>query len=142
MTPAAATAENLGRALDSIVDRVPGAQFAVVLSPDGHLLGASRGIDDELATQLSSMVCGLQALGLAAARVCGDGELHQVVVQMSQAFLFHATTGNGAVLAVGIDGEAEVGDMAYEVAMFVAQAGDHLPVYLEPARVPVTPVSA
>ncbi|MCZ7423285.1 roadblock/LC7 domain-containing protein [Verrucosispora sp. WMMA2044] len=132
MTSAVATADNLGRALDNIVDRVPGAQFAVVLSPDGLLLGASRGIDDELAGQLSSMVCGLQALGLAAARVCGDGELHQVVVQMSRAFLFHATTGNGAVLAVGIDGDAEVGDMAYEVAMFVAQAGDHLPVYLEP----------
>ncbi|MDG4798110.1 roadblock/LC7 domain-containing protein [Micromonospora sp. WMMD1082] len=127
------TADNLGRALDAIVDRVPGAQFAVVLSPDGLLLGASRGIDDELAVQLSSMVCGLQALGLAAARVCGKGELHQVVVQMSQAFLFHATTGNGAILTVGIEGDAEVGDMAYEVALFAASADDHLPVYLEPA---------
>ncbi|MEV6692074.1 roadblock/LC7 domain-containing protein [Micromonospora sp. NPDC051196] len=131
--PSALIADNLGRALDSLVDRVPGAQFAVVLSPDGIMLGASRGIDGELAEQLSSMVCGLQALGMAAAQVCGDGELHQVVVHMSRAFLFHATTGNGAILTVGIDGEAEVGDMAYEVAMFVAQAGDHLPVYLEPA---------
>ena len=131
--PPALIADNLSRALDDLVDRVPGAQFAVVLSPDGIMLGASRGIDGELAEQLSSMVCGLQALGMAAAQVCGDGELHQVVVHMSRAFLFHATTGNGAILTVGIDGEAEVGDMAYEVAMFVAQAGDHLPVYLEPA---------
>ncbi|MEU6025091.1 roadblock/LC7 domain-containing protein [Micromonospora sp. NPDC047134] len=131
--PSARIADNLGHALDSLVDRVPGAQFAVVLSPDGIRLGASRGIDDEMAEQLSSMVCGLQALGTAAARVCGEGELHQVVIQMSRAFLFHATTGNGAILTVGIDGDAEVGDMAYEVAMFVAQAGEYLPVYLEPA---------
>ena len=132
MTPAVATADNLSRALDDIVERVPGAMFAVVLSPDGHLVGASRGIDDEQAAQLSSMVCGLQALGLAAVQVCNGGELHQVVVQMSRAFLFHATTGNGAILTVGIDGDAEVGDMAYEVALFVAKAGEHLPVYLEP----------
>ncbi|PZG20880.1 dynein regulation protein LC7 [Micromonospora craterilacus] len=132
MSPAVVTTESLSRALDDIVDRVPGAQFAAVLSPDGILLGSSRGIENELAEQLSSMVCGLQALGLAAARVCGDGELHQVVVQMSRAFLFHATTGNGAILTVGIDGDAEVGDMAYEVALFAGQAGHHLPVYLEP----------
>ncbi|MFI7079460.1 roadblock/LC7 domain-containing protein [Micromonospora sp. NPDC049903] len=133
MTHALVTAENLNDALDDIVDRVPGAKFAVVLSPDGIMLGASRGIDEEIAEQLSSVVCGLQALGLAAARLCGEGELHQVVVQMSRAFLFHATTGNGAILTVGIDGSAEVGDMAYEVALFCARAGHHLPVYVEPA---------
>ncbi|MFG3702878.1 hypothetical protein ACGF5C_34215 [Micromonospora sp. NPDC047620] len=44
-----------------------------------------------------------------------------------------ATTRNGAILTVLIGGDAEVGDMAYEVALFVGQAERHLPVRLEAA---------
>ncbi|MEV4546214.1 hypothetical protein GA0070609_1735 [Micromonospora echinaurantiaca] len=133
MTQSLVSADSLTAALNDLVDRVPGAEFAVVLSPDGLLLGASRDVDDELAAQLSSMVAGLEALGMAATRVCVGGALRQVVVQMSRAFLFVATTRNGAILTVRIGGDAEVGDMAYEVALFVGQAERHLPVYLEPA---------
>ncbi|MFC3504197.1 roadblock/LC7 domain-containing protein [Micromonospora krabiensis] len=133
MTHSAVTADGLTDALNDLVDRVHGAEFAVVLSPDGLLLGASRDVDDELGDQLASLVAGLESLGLAAARVCVGGALRQVVVQMAKAFLFVATTRNGAILTVRISGDAEVGDMAYEVALFVGQAERHLPVYLEPA---------
>ncbi|MGK5738191.1 roadblock/LC7 domain-containing protein [Micromonospora sp. URMC 103] len=133
MTQSVVTADGLTEALNDLVDRVHGAEFAVVLSPDGLLLGASRDVDDQLANQLSSLVAGLEALGLAATRVCVGGALRQIVVQMARAFLFVATTRNGAILTVRIGAEAEVGDMAYEVALFVGQADRHLPVYLEPA---------
>lgn len=133
MTHSVVVTDSLTGALNDLVDRVPGAEFAVVLSPDGLLLGASRDVDGKLAEQLSSMVAGLEALGLAAARVCVGGALRQVVVQMSRAFLFVATTRNGAILTVRMGGDAEVGDMAYEVALFVVQAERYLPVYLEPA---------
>ncbi|MEV4197958.1 roadblock/LC7 domain-containing protein [Micromonospora globbae] len=133
MTQSVVTADGLTDALNDLVDRVHGAEFAVVLSPDGLLLGASRDVDTVLANQLSSLVAGLEALGAAATRVCVGGALRQIVVQMSRAFLFVATTRNGAILTVRIGAEAEVGDMAYEVALFVGQAERHLPVFLEPA---------
>jgi predicted regulator of Ras-like GTPase activity (Roadblock/LC7/MglB family) len=133
MRPALAGVDDLSGVLDDLVDRVPGAEFAVVLSPDGLLLGVSRDVDDELAERLSGLVAGLEAFGLAAARVCVGGALRQVVVQMSRAFLFAATTRNGAILAVLLGGDAEVGDMAYEVALFVGRAERHLPVHLEAA---------
>jgi predicted regulator of Ras-like GTPase activity (Roadblock/LC7/MglB family) len=133
MTPTVVSVDDLSGALDDLVDRVPGAEFAVVLSPDGLLLGVSRDVDGALAERLSSLVAGLEAFGLAAARVCLGGALRQVVVQMSRAFLFTATTRNGAILTVLIGGDAEVGDMAYEVALFVGQADRHLPVHLEAA---------
>jgi predicted regulator of Ras-like GTPase activity (Roadblock/LC7/MglB family) len=129
----AVATDSLTAALDGLVDRVHGAEFAVVLSPDGLLLGASRDVEDQLAEHISSVVAGLQSLGLATVRTCGGGGLRQVVVQMSRAFLFVATTRSGAILTVRISGDAEVGDMAYEVALFVGQAEQHLPVYLEPA---------
>lgn len=135
MTQSLVSADSLTTALNDLVDRVPGAEFAVVLSPDGLLLGASRDVDDELGAQLSSMIAGLEALGMAATRVCVGGALRQVVVQMARAFLFVATTRNGAILTVRIGGDADVGDMAYEVALFVGQAERHLPVYLEPASI-------
>ncbi|MGY0008123.1 roadblock/LC7 domain-containing protein [Micromonospora sp. I033] len=132
MTPSLLTTDSLTAALDGLVDRVPGAELAVVLSPDGLLLGRSRNVPDGLAEQVSTVVSGLYALGQATARVCATGALRQVVVQMSRAFVFVATTRGGAILTVRMSGDADVGDMAYEVALFAAQAERELPVYLEP----------
>ncbi|MGR6317051.1 roadblock/LC7 domain-containing protein [Micromonospora soli] len=134
MTHSVATVDSLTAALDELVDRVPGAEFAVVLSPDGLLLGRSSTVADKPAEQISGVVSGLYALGQAAARVCGGGVLRQVVTQMSRAFLFLATTRSGAILTVRMGGDADVGDMAYEVALFAARAERELPVFLEPAR--------
>ncbi|SCF37938.1 Predicted regulator of Ras-like GTPase activity, Roadblock/LC7/MglB family [Micromonospora viridifaciens] len=128
------TIDNLTTALDGLVDRVPGAECAVVLSPDGLLLAQSRDVADELAAQVSSLVSGVYALGQAAGRVCGAGILRQVVVQMSRAFVFVAATRGGAILTVRMGGDSDVGELAYEVALFAAQAERDLPVYLEPAR--------
>ncbi|MET8306669.1 roadblock/LC7 domain-containing protein [Micromonospora sp. NPDC005173] len=134
MTHAVATSDSLTGALDRLVDRVPGAEFAVVLSPDGLPLGSSRHVEAKLAEQISGVVAGLLALGQAATRTCEAGGLRQIVVQMSRSFLFIATIRNGTILTVRIAGDdAEVGDMAYEVALFVGQAERHLPVRLVPA---------
>ncbi|MFC0029107.1 roadblock/LC7 domain-containing protein [Micromonospora chaiyaphumensis] len=131
MTHSAVATDSLTAALDGLVDRVPGAEVAVVLSPDGLLLGRSRHVADQLAEHLASLVSGLYALGQAAGRVCLAGGLRQVVVQMSRSFVFVATTRGGAILTVRMGGDADVGDMAYEVALFAAQAERALPVYLE-----------
>jgi predicted regulator of Ras-like GTPase activity (Roadblock/LC7/MglB family) len=127
------TTDNLTDLLDDLVDRVAGAELAMVLSPDGLLLGASRGVGHELADQVSSVAAGLQALALAVSRQSGIGTVRQIIVQMRRAFLFIATTRNGAILTVRFVGDAEVSDIAYEVALFAGQADRHLPVYLEPA---------
>ncbi|MDG4810690.1 roadblock/LC7 domain-containing protein [Micromonospora sp. WMMD1120] len=134
MTSAVMTDDGLTGALDRMVDRVHGAEFAVLLSPDGLPLGGSRRVEAKLAEQISGVVAGLIALGLAATRTCDSGRLRQVVVQMSRAFLFIATIPNGTILTVRIAGDdVEVGDMAYEVALFVGQAERHLPITLGPA---------
>ncbi|MFG2053776.1 roadblock/LC7 domain-containing protein [Micromonospora sp. NPDC048930] len=134
MTHSLATTDDLTAALDTLVDRVPGAEYAVVLSPDGLPLGRSRNVEDDQAEQIAGIISGLHAFGQAATRACEATVLHQVVMQMSRAFVFVATTRSGAILTVRLGADAEVGDMAYEVALFVAQAERDLPVHLEPAR--------
>ncbi|MEV4753681.1 roadblock/LC7 domain-containing protein [Micromonospora sp. NPDC049559] len=127
------TTDNLPDLLDDLVDRVPGAELAMVLSPDGLLLGASRNVGHELADQISSVAAGLQALALATCREYGSGNVRQIIVQMWRAFMFIATTRGGAILTIRFSGEADAGDIAYEVALFAGQAENNLPVYLEPA---------
>ncbi|MEQ4306021.1 roadblock/LC7 domain-containing protein [Plantactinospora sp. B6F1] len=133
MTHAVVTTDNLVRILDEFVDRVSAAEHAVALSPDGLLLGVSRGVGGELADQLSSVVAGLQALAQAASRYSGPGGVRQVIVQMHRAFLFVAATRGGAILAVRFAGDADVDEMAYEVALAAGRADTHLPTFPVPA---------
>ncbi|RKR87554.1 putative regulator of Ras-like GTPase activity (Roadblock/LC7/MglB family) [Micromonospora pisi] len=125
--------DNLTRLLDDLVTRVDGADLAMVLSPDGLPLAASNQVDDELGEQVASVTAGLHALAVATGRQTETGTVRQIIVQMRRAYLFIATTRGGAILTVRFDGEVEVGDVAYEVALFAGQAHHHLPVYLEPA---------
>jgi predicted regulator of Ras-like GTPase activity (Roadblock/LC7/MglB family) len=129
----AVAAVPLAQLLDELVDRVAVAAHAVVLSPDGLLLAASREVDHKLAEQISSVVAGLQALAIAAGQHSGSGPVRQVIVQMWRAFLFVTATRGNAILAVLFPGNTDVGTVAYEVAFFAGQAHRHLPVSLEPA---------
>lgn len=131
-SPKVAT-DNLTRLLDDLVTRVTGADLAMVLSPDGLPLAVSGELDDELADQIASVTAGLHALAVATGRQTEAGTVRQVIVQMRHAYLFVATTRGGAILTVRFGGDVEVGDVAYEVALFAGQAHHHLPVYLEPA---------
>jgi predicted regulator of Ras-like GTPase activity (Roadblock/LC7/MglB family) len=125
--------DDLTRQLDDLVDRVTEAELAMVLSPDGLLLGTSRGVDQEVAEQVVCVAAGLQGLALAAGRLTGNGGVQQIIVQMCEAYLFLATTRGGALLAVRFAAEAEVAEIAYEVALFANQSHHDLPVELESA---------
>jgi predicted regulator of Ras-like GTPase activity (Roadblock/LC7/MglB family) len=128
--------DNLTRLLDDLITRVTGADLAMVLSPDGLPLAASGQLDDELAEQVAGVTAGLHALATATARQSETGTVRQVIVQMRRAYLFVTTTRGGAILTVRFSGDVEVGDVAYEVALFAGQAHHHLPVDLEPAPTP------
>ncbi|MGW0436475.1 roadblock/LC7 domain-containing protein [Micromonospora sp. NPDC003197] len=119
--------------LDDFVNRVPEVRQALALSPDGLLLAASREVDDEIAEMMSSLVAGLQALALAAGRQHEAKSVQQIVVQMVEAYLFVTATRGGAIFVVLFTANAEIGDLAYEVALFAGQADRHLPTYLAPA---------
>jgi predicted regulator of Ras-like GTPase activity (Roadblock/LC7/MglB family) len=130
--------DNLTRQLDDLVGRVTAAELAMVLTPDGLLLGTSRGVDQEVAGQVVCVAAGLQGLALAAGRLTGNGGVQQIIVQMCEAYLFLATTRGGALLAVRFTADAEVAEIAYEVALFANQSHHELPAELEAAvRSPV-----
>ncbi|GAA4076329.1 MULTISPECIES: roadblock/LC7 domain-containing protein [Actinomadura] len=123
---------DLGWLLDDLVKRVPHARHAVVLSADGLLMAASQGMDQDDGEHLAAVASGIQSLAKGAGTRFGGGPVRQSIIEMQSAFLLVTVAGKGACLAVLADEEADVGLIAYEMAMLVASMGHHL---TSPARV-------
>jgi uncharacterized protein len=122
------SANGLNWLLDDLVERVPSAQQAIVLSADGLLMAASRGLGREDAEHFAAMAAGFQSLAKGASRHFAAGPVRQTVIEMESAYLFVTAAGQGACLALlsGID--ADLGLIAYEMAMLVTRVGSSLAV--------------
>jgi predicted regulator of Ras-like GTPase activity (Roadblock/LC7/MglB family) len=127
---------NLTWLLDDLVERVPTAQQAVVLSADGLMMGASSSIARDDAEHLSAMAAGFQSLAKGASRHFHAGPVRQTVVEMESAFLFVTAAGQGACLAVLAASEADLGLIAYEMAMLVTRVGQNMTAPDRPAAAP------
>ena len=117
---------NLVWLLDDLLDRVPSARQAVVLSADGLLMGANTGMAREDAEHLSAMAAGFQSLAKGASRHFRAGPVRQTVVEMESAFLFVTAAGQGACLTVLAESDADLGLIAYEMAMLVTRVGEFM----------------
>jgi len=117
---------NLTWLLDDLVERVPAAQQAVVLSADGLMMGASAGLKREDADHFSAMAAGFQSLAKGASRHFRAGPVRQTVVEMESAFLFVTAAGQGTCLAVLASSDADLGLIAYEMAMLVTRVGQNM----------------
>jgi predicted regulator of Ras-like GTPase activity (Roadblock/LC7/MglB family) len=122
----AGSAGELNWLLDSLVTRVAQVRQAVVLSSDGLLVGASAGLTREDAEHLSAVAASFQSLARSAGRQFGGGGVRQTIVEMDHAFLFVTAAGSGACLAVLAGSDADVGMIAYEMAMLVKRVGQHM----------------
>ena len=123
MTQTTKQGANLTWLLDDLVERVPAARQAVVLSADGLMMGASAGLKREDADHLSAMAAGFQSLAKGASRHFRAGPVRQTVVEMESAFFFVTAAGQGACLAVLAANDADLGLIAYEMAMLVTRVG-------------------
>jgi predicted regulator of Ras-like GTPase activity (Roadblock/LC7/MglB family) len=130
------TANALGWLLDDLVQRVPAAQQAVVLSVDGLLMAGSRGVSREDAEHMSAIAAGFQSLARGAGRHFQAGPVRQTIVEMESAFLFVTAAGQGACLAVLADASSDIGLIAYELAMLVKRVGQNLSTPTRPAAAP------
>ena len=124
---------NLTWLLDDLIERVPSAQQAVVLSADGLMMGASAALSREDAEHLSAMAAGFQSLAKGASRHFQAGPVRQTVVEMEDAFLFVTAAGLGACLAVLAASDADLGLIAYEMAMLVTRVGQTMDAPERPA---------
>lgn len=129
MAHPAVMTNDLAALLDDVIDRIAVAENAVAMSPDGLLLAASRGTSERTAEQISTVVAGLYALAVATGKFTTSGNVRQVTVEMRRSFLFVTAARGGAILAVIFGAGADVGEIAYEMALFAGRADRHLPAF-------------
>jgi predicted regulator of Ras-like GTPase activity (Roadblock/LC7/MglB family) len=133
---------NMGQAgqlnwlLDDLVARVAKVSKAVILSRDGLVIGASDGLAREDSEYLSAAAAGFQSLARGTGQHFGLGAVRQTVVEMESAFLFVMAAGEGSCMAVLAAQGADVGLVAYEMALLVTRVAEHLAVGRRPAPAP------
>jgi uncharacterized protein len=120
------TTGQLSWLLDNLVDQVEHVQQALILSRDGLVVAASRGLSPEDSEHLSALAAGLQSLARGAGQHFRTGQVRQTIIEMDSAFLFVMAAGRGTCLAVLTGADANVGLIAYEAAMLVRRMGKYL----------------
>jgi predicted regulator of Ras-like GTPase activity (Roadblock/LC7/MglB family) len=118
--------------LDDLIARAAHVQKAVILSRDGLTTGTSATLRREDSDHLSALAAGLQSLASGGALHFGAGHVHQTVIEMDRGYLFVTAAGEGSCLAVLADSQADVGLVAYEMALMVKQLGRHMAVGSRP----------
>jgi predicted regulator of Ras-like GTPase activity (Roadblock/LC7/MglB family) len=119
--------------LDDLVKRVPQVGKAVMLTQDGLAIGASAGLSREDAEHLAALAAGFQSMARGAGEHFGGGRVRQTIIEMESAFLFVSAAGQGTCLAVLSTGDADIGLVAYEMAVLVRRSNEHLGVAARPS---------
>jgi predicted regulator of Ras-like GTPase activity (Roadblock/LC7/MglB family) len=122
--------------LDDLVGRVEQVSKAVILSRDGLAIGASETLTREDSEYLCAAAAAFQSLARGSSQHFGGGAVRQTVVEMESAFLFVMAAGEGSCMAVLAAQGADVGLVAYEMALLVTRVSEHLAV---PRRLDATP---
>jgi predicted regulator of Ras-like GTPase activity (Roadblock/LC7/MglB family) len=131
MEPDIGTARGAGQLdwlLDDLVRRVAHITKAVILSQDGMTLGASETLERDDAEHLAALAAGFQSLARGASRHFGGGTARQTVIEMETGFLLVTAAGSGTCLAVITGPDADLGLVAYEMAVLVQRSGEHIKV--------------
>jgi predicted regulator of Ras-like GTPase activity (Roadblock/LC7/MglB family) len=131
MEPNAAAAGGAGQLdwlLDDLVRRVGQISKAVILTRDGLVLGASGTLERDDAEHLAALAAGFQSLARGAVRHFGGSTVRQTIIEMDSGFLLVSAAGSGTCLAVVAEPGADLGLVAYEMAVLVRRSGEHIRV--------------
>ncbi len=116
-------AVNFNWLVASFTEKIPGVVDAVVVSSDGLLMAMSPGIGRAGGDQLAAVASGLTSLTHGAARCFGGGDVAQVLVELTEGYMFFMSISDGSALAVLADKSCDVGLVGYEMTMLVKRAG-------------------
>ncbi|MEU7898895.1 roadblock/LC7 domain-containing protein [Nonomuraea sp. NPDC049152] len=120
------TSPDLNWLLDDLIGRVNDTDHAIVLSSDGLLMATSAQLQRTDGEHLSAVASGLQSLARGVAEQVNGGAVRQTVIEWKSGFLIVSVAGEGACLAVLCGQTADIGLVAYEMAMLVTRVGQYL----------------
>jgi predicted regulator of Ras-like GTPase activity (Roadblock/LC7/MglB family) len=125
----AMTDQDLSWMLDDIVNHVPKARHAVLLSADGLPRGSTAGTDEQSVRTISAAMAGMQSLSRATAHFAGhsdDPRWKQTVIEFSHGWLFLIAAGQGAYLAAAAAPDVDMEQISFRMHQLVARLGKDL----------------
>ena len=123
MSDHSAAAARFGWLLEKFVNDTVGVTDTIAVSSDGLLLAAATTTAPENVERFGAIVSGLNSLTYGAADCFGQDDVVQVVVEMTDKFLFIARISEGSCLGVLGERTCDLGFVAYEMTMLVDRAG-------------------
>ncbi len=102
---------------------VPAVRKAVVVSSDGLPMAVSAGTDRESADRLAAVASGMIGLAYGSAGRFGAGAVCNVIVEMTEGWLFVTGISDGSLLCVVTERAVDIGGIAYEMSLFADRAG-------------------
>jgi len=128
MTQTKSNGEQLGWLLDNLVSRVANVRQALLLSRDGLVVATSKNMSREEGDNLSALAAGVHSLARGVGKQVGNEEVRQTIIEMESGFLLVTAAGSGTCLAVVTGPGADLGLVAYEMAILVKRSGEHIRV--------------
>src|SRR4029077_16035466 len=105
---------------------------AIAVSSDGLLIAMSHTLDRANADRLAAIPSAIISLAHGAARVYDMGSPNKVIIDLDGGYLLVSAISSGATLGVLASRAANLGNLAYEMAVFANRAGEFLsPVLIE-----------
>lgn len=121
-----AGATNLNWLMRRFNEAVPAIRQSVVVSSDGLAMAMSSETDRESADRLAAVASGMIGLAYGSAGRFGAGSVSNVIVEMTQGWLFVTGIRDGSLLCVITGKAVDIGAVAYEMALFAERAGEVL----------------
>lgn len=119
-------AANLNWLMGRFALTVPSIKQAVVVSSDGLAMAMSSDSDREAADRLAAVASGMIGLAYGSAGRFGAGSVCNVIVEMTEGWLFVTGISDGSLLCVLTGKAVDIGAVAYEMALFAERAGEVL----------------
>jgi predicted regulator of Ras-like GTPase activity (Roadblock/LC7/MglB family) len=116
-------ADDLTWLLRRLIEAVPGAQSAVLLSVDG-IAKYSHGLDQEGADTLAALSCGMLSLAQQVGKNFGRGEddgVRQVATELDHTILFVTSASLGSLLAVVASRDVDARVLSFEMTKLCHQ---------------------
>ncbi|KPC79262.1 dynein regulation protein LC7 [Streptomyces sp. NRRL S-4] len=115
--------------LEDIVQNVPRARHAVLLSADGLPRGATEGLAEKDVRTISAAMAGMQSLSRATAHFAGpetDRQWSQTIIEFSHGWSFLIGAGQGAYLAAAAAPDVDMQQISFRMHRLVARLGNNL----------------
>jgi predicted regulator of Ras-like GTPase activity (Roadblock/LC7/MglB family) len=110
--------------LGQFAGNTPEVIDAIAVSSDGLLIAVSNQLDRANADRLAAITSAIISLAHGAGQVYDFGQPNKVIIDLDGGYLLVSAISVGSTLGVLATRQANLGNLAYEMAVFANRAGE------------------